>query len=45
MYGFCVGIVSALIAYFFAPGELASLAISVPLDVPALFLVAKISEW
>ena len=44
MYGVCVGTVSALLVYFFALGELASLAISVPLGVLALFLVAKMSE-
>jgi hypothetical protein len=44
IYGVCVGIVSALLAYFFALGELASLAISVPLGAVALILAAKMSE-
>jgi hypothetical protein len=39
IYGVCVGSVSALLVYFFALGELVSLAISVPLGVLALFLV------
>jgi hypothetical protein len=44
MYCVCVGIISALLVYFFALGELASLAIGVLLGVPALILAAKMSE-
>jgi hypothetical protein len=44
MYGVCVGIVSAIVVYFFALGEFASLAISIPLGVLALFAAAKMSE-
>jgi hypothetical protein len=44
IYGVCVGVVSTVLVYFFALGELASLAISVPLGVPALILAAKMSE-
>jgi hypothetical protein len=44
LYVVCVGILSALLVHFFALGELTSLAISVPLGVPALFLAAKVSE-
>jgi hypothetical protein len=43
MYGVCVGIVSVLLVYFFSLSDLVSLAISVPLGVPVLFLAAKIS--
>jgi hypothetical protein len=46
MYGVCVGIVSAVLVTLFALGEVASLAISVPLGVPVLILLAKISaRW
>jgi hypothetical protein len=45
MYCVCVGIVSALLVSFFALGVLASLAISVPLGVPVLILLAKMSEY
>jgi hypothetical protein len=44
IYGVCVGIVSTVLVYFFALGELASLAISIPLGIPAFFLAAKLSE-
>jgi hypothetical protein len=44
IYGVCVGIVSSVLVYFFALGELASLAISVPLAIPAFFAAAKVSE-
>ena len=44
IYGVCVGIVSTAFVYFFALGELASLAISIPLGIPAFFVAAKMSE-
>lgn len=44
IYGVCVGIVSTVLVYFFSLGVLVSLAISVPLGVPALFVAAKMSE-
>lgn len=44
IYGVCVGIVSVALMYCFALGELAAVAISVPLGVPALFVAAKMSE-
>src|SRR4051812_40225123 len=44
IYGVCVGTVSTVLVYFFALGEWAALAISVPLGVPASFLAVKMSE-
>jgi hypothetical protein len=44
IYGVCVGIVSMVLAHVFSLGEFASLAISIPLGVPALVVAAKMSE-
>lgn len=44
LYGVCAGIVSAIIVYFFAPGELASVALGILLGLPVFLVMVKISE-
>jgi ABC-type Mn2+/Zn2+ transport system permease subunit len=43
-YGVCVGLVSALLAYFFHISEWLTLAIAVPLACPLFVLAAKAGE-
>ncbi len=43
-YGVCVGVLSAVIGYFFPVPEWLAVVIAVPLGLPILVLVAKISE-
>ena len=44
IYCVCVGTISTALVYFFALGELASVAIGIPLGIPALFVAAKMAE-
>jgi hypothetical protein len=44
LYCVCVGLVSVVMAHFFAVGQWTALAISFPLGLPALYVVARMSE-